>query len=258
MTETWEARPHSNHGHPEHRREKRAMIVAQRIVSDVRRQGLEPGDKLPSETAMLKTYAIGRGTLREALRLLEFEGAVSLKPGPGGGPVLQRPTADHLATTLILLMQLSNAPFRVVVEARRALEPMISNLAARQLTPDVLERLQQSVVEMEAHITDREAYFELNKEFHGIIAWSSGNALFGYWVDSLVDIMDGTRVGIEYAPQDRMAIVAAHQSIVVALGHHDPVEAEDAMREHVEAYARYAEHKYPEVLEKVVTWEPRR
>ena len=67
---------------------KAAMVVAQRIVRDIGRAGLRPGDLLPPERAMLETYGTGRGTLREALRLLEFQGVIALKPGPGGGPIL--------------------------------------------------------------------------------------------------------------------------------------------------------------------------
>ena len=66
---------------------KAAMLVAQRIVRDIVRGGLRPGDVLPPERAMLATYETGRGTLREALRLLEFQGVITLRPGPRGGPV---------------------------------------------------------------------------------------------------------------------------------------------------------------------------
>ena len=60
---------------------KAAMLVAQRIVRDIVPGGLRPGDVLPPERAMLATYETGRGTLREALRLLEFQGVITLKPG---------------------------------------------------------------------------------------------------------------------------------------------------------------------------------
>ena len=79
---------------------------------------------------MLETYETGRGTLREALRLLEFQGVIALKPGPGGGPILLTPAPSHLASTLQLLMQLNQATYRSIVEVRTAMEPMTSQLAA--------------------------------------------------------------------------------------------------------------------------------
>ena len=48
---------------------KAAMLVAQRIVRDVVRGGLRPGDPLPPERTMLGNYETGRGTLHQALRL---------------------------------------------------------------------------------------------------------------------------------------------------------------------------------------------
>ena len=65
---------------------KSAMLVAERIVQDALREGIGPGDALPLEKSMLLRYAIGRGTLREALRLLEFQGVILLKPGMHAKP----------------------------------------------------------------------------------------------------------------------------------------------------------------------------
>lgn len=103
---------------PTQRPPKAAMLVAQRIVRDVVRDNLQPGDLLLSEREMLHIYQTGRGTLREALRFLEFQGVIALKPGPRGGPVLQDPDSSHLASTVVLLMQMKKAPLRTIVQVR--------------------------------------------------------------------------------------------------------------------------------------------
>jgi GntR family transcriptional repressor for pyruvate dehydrogenase complex len=234
---------------------KAALLVAQRIVRDVVRGGMRPGDLLPSERAMLETYETGRGTLREALRLLEFQGVIALKPGPGGGPILLNPAASHLASTLQLLMQLNQATYRSIVEVRTALEPMTSQLAAQRISDEALTRLTQTIDQMRASLDDRDSFLESNKRFHDIIAWSSGNVLFAYIVDSLLGILDGTMIGIDYPRHRRVAILKAHEEIHAALSQHDPAVSEERMREHIEAYARYAQRKFPEVLDQVITWD---
>jgi DNA-binding FadR family transcriptional regulator len=227
---------------PAQRPPKAAMLVAQRIVRDALRDNLKPGDLLLPERTMLEKYQTGRGTLREALRLLEFQGVIALKPGPRGGPVLQSPDASHLASTVVLLMQMKEAPFRTIVEVRSAMEPMISSLAASR---------------MSAEIDDQHSFLDANKRFHDIIAWSSGNTLFGYIIDSLLGIMDGTVLGVDYPSPRRAAILKAHESIFEALKSRDPEASEARMREHIEEYERYAERKFPQVLKEVVPWDSR-
>ena len=231
------------------------MLVAQRIMRDVVMERLQPGDLLLPERTMLEKYQTGRGTLREALRLLEFQGVIALKPGPRGGPVLQDPDSTHLASTLVLLMQLRKAPFRSIVEVRTAMEPMISRLAADRMTDGSLAELAGTIDRMREHLDQQDLFLEANKRFHDIIAWSSGNPLFGYIVDSLLGIMDGTVIGIDYPRPRRVAIVKAHDEILTALQRRDPDAAEDRMRDHIRAYVRYAEKKYPELLDEVIRWD---
>jgi DNA-binding FadR family transcriptional regulator len=231
------------------------MLVAQRIVRDVVRGGLRPGDLLPPERTMLEKYETGRGTLREALRLLEFQGVIALKPGPRGGPVLLDPDASHLANTVVLLMQLKEAPFRTIVEVRSALEPMISSLAAERISDESLAELGGTIEQMRKNLGDQHLFLDANKRFHDIIAWSSGNALFGYIVDSLLGIMDGTIIGIDYPSPRRAAILKAHESIYEAISARDEKEAEARMRKHIDEYERYAQRKFPEVLDQVIQWD---
>lgn len=231
------------------------MLVAQRIVRDVVRGGMRPGDLLPPERTMLETYETGRGTLREALRLLEFQGVIALKPGPGGGPILLSPAASHLASTLQLLMQLNQAPYRVIVEVRTALEPMISQLAAERISDEALAELATTIDQMRDNLDDRDSFLDSNKRFHDIIAWSSGNVLFAYIVDSLLGILDGTVIGIDYPRHRRAAILKAHEEIHAALARRDPAASLERMREHIEAYSQYAQRKFPEVMSQVITWD---
>ncbi|ETT24915.1 MULTISPECIES: FadR/GntR family transcriptional regulator [Rhodococcus] len=234
---------------------KAAMVVAQHIIRDATRQNLAAGDLLPSERVMLEKYEIGRGTLREALRLLEFQGVIALKPGPRGGPVILDPDASHLASSLILLMQLKDAPFSVIIEARTALEPMISRLAAQRISGETLVELKETIDRMHGSLGDQHEFLEANKNFHDLIAWSSGNPLFGYMVDSLLGIMDGTAIGIDYPPHRREAIIVAHTQIYESLSQGDPIGSEERMRDHINAYRRYAQRKYPDLLEQVIQWD---
>ena len=231
------------------------MLVAQRIVRDIVRGGMRPGDVLPPERAMLATYETGRGTLREALRLLEFQGVIALKPGPGGGPILMNPAPSHLASTFQLLMQLNQAPYRAIVEVRTALEPMISQLTAERISDEALAELAGIIDQARSDLDDRDSFLDSDKRFHTLIAWSSGNVLFGYIVDSLLGILDGTMIGIDYPGNRRAAVLGAHEGIYQAIAQHNTAASAERMREHIEAYARYAQHRFPEIMDQMITWD---
>jgi DNA-binding FadR family transcriptional regulator len=233
---------------------KAAMLIAQRIVGDITATGLKPGEHLPPERVMLEHYQTGRGTLREALRFLEFQGILALKPGPRGGPVLLAPDATHLASTVVLLMQMNRAPFKEIVQVRSAVEPMISMLAADNMSPEDLGSLKETITQMRTNLEDQSVFLDANKRFHDIIAWSSGNVLFGYLVDSLLEIMDGTIVGIDYPPHRREAIANAHEDIYEAFAARDPEAARLRMKSHIDAYEDYVTKKFPNVLNEVIPW----
>lgn len=237
------------------RPQKSAMLVAQRIVRDVVARGLRPGDHLPAERAMLDTYQTGRATLREALRLLEYQGVLRLKPGPGGGPVLQDPDAAHFGDALSLLLQLRGERFRSILEVRSAMEPTICRLAAIRIGEDNLRILDDTITAMGEHLDDQRSFFEINKRFHDTIAWSSGNAVFGYLIDSLLGIIDGTSIGMNYTIGRRAAVLRAHVTILAALRESDPAQAEMEMRRHIKEYEDYTKAKYPEMLDRVIEWE---
>lgn len=237
------------------RPEKTAMIVAKRIVADIQRSGYTTGDRLPPEKAMLDTYQIGRGTLREALRFLELQGVISLKPGPGGGPTVEKPDASHLATSLVLVLQFDNAPFSTIVEARTDLEPVMARLAASRLTDEQLATLTTSVDLMGDNLNDRDVFLATNREFHEVIGWASGNAMYGFTISALIDIVDGTQLGVDYPEVRRRAIYAAHARILDALSRHDADDSFESMTIHMSEYCQYLQKKYQDVLDQPLTWE---
>jgi len=237
------------------RPEKTALLVARRIVGDIRRNANSVGDRLPAEASMIEHYQVGRGTLRESLRFLELQGVISLKPGRGGGPTVQKPDASNLATTLLLLLQFENACFSSVLEARTALDPLMARLAASRMEPDGVKKLGQSVDLMRTSIDDLEIFLVANRTFHQVIAWASGNPVFGLVLDALLDIADGTHAGVSYPAKRRAAILKAHVAIYEAIDRNDGDGSEEAMTRHMREYVDYVTRKFPEALTEPISWD---
>lgn len=237
------------------RSKKTALVVAQQIVAQITRDGVTPGSKLASERDMLVQYDVGRGTLRESLRFLEMQGVITMKPGPGGGPLVNTPDAQDFGTSLALFMQLLSTPFRSIVEARQLLEPAMAAQAAERGDARYLEEIRRSVERMEEFVDDEDEFLRQNEVFHDTIAWSSGNPLFGLLTASLHWITDGTALGVDYPETRRDAVIAAHRSIYEAIASGDAERARAEMRRHIDEFARYLQRYYPKVWDGAVRWD---
>lgn len=233
---------------------KTALLVAQRIVEDIHDQGKQPGDRLPPERDVLEQYEIGRGTLRESLRFLELQGVISLKPGPGGGPIVQKPDSSSLETTLTLQLQFDKAPYRAVAEARLGIEPLMASLSAIRMSAKQRAKLTENIEAMRTHLGDDEAFFANNRRFHSLIAEGSENALLGCTVDALLELLDGSALGVEYPEPRREGMLAAHTAIHDAIIAENAEGAEAAMRRHIDEYLRYLNKTHPEALELPIVW----
>jgi GntR family transcriptional repressor for pyruvate dehydrogenase complex len=110
---------------------KLAELIAFEIVKFIMAEQLRPGDRLPLEAQMLKRYQVARPTLREAIRLLEFQGLIMLRTGPGRGPVVGDATPEHLAQTLTLYLHLLNSTYGELYDANREMQPILARRAAQ-------------------------------------------------------------------------------------------------------------------------------
>ena len=91
---------------------------------------------------MLVQYRVSRSSLREALRLLEVQGLIAIRPGPGSGTVVGRVLPGNLARTLTLHLHMSGSTYDQLLDAWRASEPMLARLAAQN--PD-RERVREAL-----------------------------------------------------------------------------------------------------------------
>src|SRR3954468_8843649 len=120
---------------------KLSTALADSITAPILKTGLQPGARLPSEREMREQFGVGRGTLREALRVLEAEGLITVRSGPHGGPVVARPDANRLARLLILLLISWGTTLRAVYDVRIVLEPLAAGRAAESATPEQVDAM---------------------------------------------------------------------------------------------------------------------
>ena len=232
--------------------ERAAVRVARKIVSEIRRRRLRPGTKLASEHVMVAELGVARATVREALRFLELQGALRIKAGPGGGPVVSVPGADHLASVLSLQLQFADASFRSVTEARRSIYPVLAAEAAVNATHQDVETLHQSVARMRSNVEDSDFMVRELRRFQELVAAASGNTVLGLLVTALHRMSE--RSGVEFDAQQRRAAVRGHEKVVRAIESGEPEEARAVTKKMIDAAARYLERTAPAALNRPVAW----
>jgi DNA-binding FadR family transcriptional regulator len=235
--------------------QKRAEVIAHRIVRMIKDRDLRSGDPLPIESEMYQIFGVGRSTLREALRVLELQGVITIRPGRGGGPVVGSPDSRHLASTLALLMQFSNAPFRSVLETREHLEPIAATLCARHRDPRIAAELRASVERMRAAIADEPEFLAENLRFHELVAEGARNPLISYFINSLDWIIDGARLGVAYSRPARKHVADIHDEVCAAIEAGDPDAAGKAMSRHMVETREFFQRKFPKVMDQQLTWD---
>lgn len=236
---------------------KAAEVVARELVRDISANGLAPGDSLESEAEMLKKYGVSRESLREGLRLLEVQGMISIRRGPGGGPTVGTVDPANLGRMEALFFHLAGATYDDLFDAWVIAERTLTRLAAGN--PD--EALRQSMMEpyLDAdapheEASDLEDFVEGHGGFHDAVAALSGNRVleltfraFGRLVaHHVATVGDPRAIG--------HALVADHVALAEAIRDGNAEHAEKLMEQHLRTVISINVDQLGELVEGRVEW----
>ncbi|GAA4340894.1 FadR/GntR family transcriptional regulator [Variovorax defluvii] len=213
--------------------------MAHGLVDDlgekIRNQQLRPGDKLPTESAIMQAYGVSRTVVREALSKLQAGGLVETRHGigtfvlPPRAAGMFRLEASDLATSVDVL---------AVLELRISLETESAGLAAGRRTEAQLAALREALDDFERNVAEAGDTVAPDFRFHMQIAQATGNPYFA-------DIM--SHLGTNIIPRTRIPAIRnhdprgeylsrvnrEHEEIYAAIARRDPESARAAMRIHL-------------------------
>ena len=231
--------------------QRAAIRIARKLASEIRGRRLGPGTKLDAEHRMVEDLGVARATVREALRFLELQGALRIKAGPGGGPVVSVPGAEHLASVLSLHLQFADASFRSVVDARCSIYPVLAADAAQNASREDVLMLRESIARMHAGAHDPDLFTEEARRFMSLVAAASGNRVLALLVDALHRMSEG--IG-EWDERQRRSALRSYEKVVGAIERGEPEEARSIMAKSLAAALRYWERRAPDELKQPVAW----
>jgi GntR family transcriptional regulator, transcriptional repressor for pyruvate dehydrogenase complex len=244
------------HGRAESRIGKLSERVAGEIVGDIAAVagGRATGMKLPGEAEMSLRYGVGRGTLREALRMLEAQGLITIKSGPGGGPVVAGRSPRGLGATAAMHLRVDGVTLASVADARLTFEPFFARQAAEQASAADQERLMALVDEASFAEGNEGRSLQRASAFHAAVIGSAGNSVLSLLGMCLKEIWSGSFRGQLYPMPEQARVRADHLRIARAIQAGDAESAERLMRAHMVDFVSYARLRFASLLDEIVEW----
>ena len=208
---------------------------------------LKPHDRLPSERELAEQFSTGRMSVREALRILEESGFVSIKQGADGGIFVKELDSTGMTKSLSGLINVGSLTIQEIKEARIAIESIILETGIKRFTKRQLEALKSNIHDCEKFYKSRkkEEYPNFSDEqlgrFHVLIAETSKNRLYKYFLTSLLDLYANQI--IQYIPDsaEYARHLEQHRNIYEAIKAKDITLAKKAIEEHMDSSTAYVE-----------------
>ena len=216
--------------------ELRALIVSGQLAE---------GDSLGHEPDLVERFGVSRPSLREALRILEAEGLVTVVRGVLGGVIVHEPDERTTARTAALVLQARNVTLGDVHEARSVIEPAAARiLASSSSRRATVAELRTLVEEQREVLDDPDLFGRANARFHQRLVALAGNQTLSIVAEMLNEIVARAVTAVSQASPNGDSVATRRRGIrsqerlieLVAVGAAN--EAEEHWRSHMAAVGK--------------------
>ncbi len=142
----------------------------------------QTGDMLPSEREMREIFHVSRGTLREALRVLEQKGLIEIRLGVAGGAMVTAAMGEAMTESLGLMLRYRKISLDHLHEFREDIEGIVTAKAAQRADETDVDTLRILLADAgryaAAGVGEWRAFLEVDKKFHRALARITGNPIY--------------------------------------------------------------------------------
>ena len=207
---------------------------------------LKSGDKLPSEIKLARQFNVGRQTVREALRVLELSGFLTIQRGANGGPIISNTISDAISNLFLDAIQIKTITVDDLTVARFEIEKVVLSHAISNADDSDIESLRQNILEAKRKGESNFQAFNENVQFHRLLASASKNNVFVLIVESMMAVVADFLSRLEPDLERSKQVVKNHEDILNAIirrkGDEAVISLENHLRE-VESWFRLSEDK---------------
>ena len=215
-----------------------SVAVTDQLKQSILLGHFRSGDKLPSERELAEQFRVSRVAIREALRVLENSGFIETRQGVSGGTFVTDLTFQQLSNAFLDLFLADKISIPELYQMRVLIEPEVARLAARNVTPEYAERLQECLKAEEQPSRALPEDLDRKTAVHFILAEMCGNRFLEGLVRS---VMQMTRKIIEAEHPDQPPFLhpaGMHKPIIKAVLAGDAGGAAIAMRRHAVQFGK--------------------
>jgi len=205
-------------------------LVAESLLALISERHLKPGDALPTERELMQHYAVGRSSVREALRMLESKGLITAS---GSGSFAVADFRNPLNDSLSLLLAVEESSLRELFQVRRILEGEAVALATEAREEAHVERMRAATELMREGLSSQEDYINADLAFHLTVAEATQNRLILHLMHAIRDQLHRALGSIYNIPGSPARSVDDHELIIDAVAKRKPDEARARMHEHL-------------------------
>lgn len=232
--------------------------VSDRIRDLIINGTLRDGDRLPRAEVLMKDFGASGPSVREALRILESEGLITVLRGSAGGCIVHRPDAQTAAYLVALVLSSLQTQMGDVLKATAVLEPVCAMLCAQR--PDraktVVSELQQLNTEARELLRGDYVKFAQNMmSFHETLVQRCGNETITLLAGVLETIWFAKARRLAEDPvahqddqAERLELVASHEKICGLIELGEDFQVHQLTAKHIEAHRVYAHRVDPAEL----------
>ena len=207
--------------------------ISSNIKSLIFSGALKPGDLLPFENKLAKQYKVGRQTIREAFRILELSGLLTVQKGYGGGPVIQDNIMEKISDMILDAVRLDKLSVQEFTAARIAIEKAILNEAFDKIDEEDIKKLQENVATAEEKIKKNQSASIENFNFHTLLARASKNNIYIIMEGAINAIHRFLRRRYAFPYDKTKAGAVAHTQIIEAIINKDRDRALDILEKDI-------------------------
>lgn len=186
--------------------------IAEKIKKAIFDGKLNPGDKLPPEIELAKQFNVGRQTVREALRILEISGFITIRLGSNGGSIIENTVLSKVSDSFLNAIKIQEVTLNDIAMARLEVENSVIRYVIENANDDDIIELQNNIDLASSHLKKSKSILLINIEFHKILAKASRNPIFVIIMEAIMAF------GAEYLSRSNITLEQSERSYEEHIG----------------------------------------